>query len=131
MTTVADTCTVEEASQVLAHNGLGQAPVVDGAKVLVGLISRADLMAPERLPGPDCHALVWQTLLMQSVLVVMWSPVPSVALNTDIRRVARVLLDTGLPGLPVVDDDDRVTDFVSRADILRAVVGDPPLDLWV
>jgi CBS domain-containing protein len=30
----------------------------------------------------------------------------------------------------VVDDGGRVTGFVSRTDILRAVVADPPLDLW-
>jgi len=44
--------------------------------------------------------------------------------------VARVLLNTGLPGLPVVDDHGQVTGFISRTDILRAVVTDPPLDLW-
>jgi CBS domain-containing protein len=67
---------------------------------------------------------------MQSVLEVMWTPVPSVAPDTDIRRLARVLLDTGLPGLPVVDDAGQVIGFVSRSDVLRAVVADPPLDLW-
>jgi CBS domain-containing protein len=72
----------------------------------------------------------WQALLAQSVVDVMWTPVPSVAADTDIRRVARVLLDTGLPGLPVVDDGGKVVGFVSRSDILRAVVADPPLDLW-
>jgi CBS domain-containing protein len=41
-----------------------------------------------------------------------------------------VLLDTGLPGLPVVDDDGHVVGFISRTDILHAVVADPPLDLW-
>jgi CBS domain-containing protein len=60
----------------------------------------------------------------------MWTPVPAVAEETDIRRVARVLLDTHLPGLPVVSEDGAVTGFVSRTDILRAVVHDPPLDLW-
>jgi len=60
----------------------------------------------------------------------MWSPIPSASADTDIRRVARVLLDTGLPGLPVVDDAGQVRGFVSRTDILRAVVADPPLDLW-
>jgi len=50
--------------------------------------------------------------------------------ETDIRRVARVLLDIGLPGLPVVNDAGQVIGFVSRSDILRAVVADPPLDLW-
>lgn len=131
VTTIAETATVDEAWQLLAQNHLGQAPVVAATGVLVGLISRADLMAPERLPGPDSHALAWKALLMQSVVDVMWTPVPSVSPDTDIRRVARVLLDTGLPGLPVVDDDGNVTGFVSRSDILRAVVADPPLDLWI
>jgi CBS domain-containing protein len=128
--TVADTSTVEQAWQVLAQNHLGQAPVVDVSGVLTGLITRADLMAPERLPGPDSHALVWRALLMQNVADVMWTPVPSVSIDADIRRVARVLLDSGLPGLPVADDEGRVIGFVSRSDILRAVVADPPLDLW-
>jgi len=60
----------------------------------------------------------------------MWTPVPAVGPDTDLRRVARVLLDTHLPGLPVVNDDGTVIGFVSRTDILRAVVNDPPLDLW-
>jgi len=128
--TLPDAFTVEQAWAMLAKHVLGQAPVVNAQGVLVGLLSRADLMRPERLPGPDSHALVWRTLLMQSVVDVMWTPVPSVAADTDIRRVARVLLDTGLPGLPVVDDAGLVTGFVSRSDILRAVVADPPLDLW-
>ena len=60
----------------------------------------------------------------------MWTPVPAVARDADIRHVARVLLDTHLPGLPVVSEAGRVEGFVSRTDILRAVVRDPPLDLW-
>jgi len=128
--TIADTFTVEQAWQVLAQNRLGQAPVVANGGMLVGLITRADLMHPERMPSPDSHALVWRALLLQSVVDVMWTPVPSVSADTDIRRVARVLLDSGLPGLPVVDEEGRVTGFVSRSDILRAVVADPPLDLW-
>jgi CBS-domain-containing membrane protein len=131
VTTIADTFTVEQAWQVLALQHLGQAPVVNSDGMLVGLLSRADLMRPERLPGPESHALVWRALLMQSVAEIMWTPIPSVAAETDIRRVARVLLDTGLPGLPVVDEHGRVTGFVSRSDILRAVVADPPLDLWI
>jgi len=129
--TVPDSANVGQAWGLLSEHGIGQAPVVSARGVLVGLLSRADLMQPDRLPQPHSHALVWQALLAQSVVDVMWTPVPSVATDTDIRRVARVLLDTGLPGLPVVDDGGKVVGFVSRSDILRAVVADPPLDLWI
>jgi len=127
---VPGSATVLEAWHVLTAKALGQAPVVNIQGQLVGLLTRADLMRPERLPSPDSHALVWRALMQQSVQAIMWTPVPSVAADADIRRVARVLLDTGLPGLPVVDDAGLVIGFISRSDILRAVVADPPLDLW-
>jgi CBS domain-containing protein len=91
---------------------------------------RADLLPPDRLPAPDRHAVAWQALMAQSVSDIMTTPVPSVAPEADIRHVAQVLLDRDLPGLPVVDAEGGVTGFVSRSDILRAVVTDPPLDLW-
>lgn len=128
--TVTDTATVEEAWGLLVKHHIGQAPVVNAVGTLVGLLSRAELLHPDRLPGPQAHPLVWKALLAQSVMEIMWSPVPSVAPHTDIRRMARVLLDTGLPGLPVVDEQGQVQAFVTRTDVLRAVVADPPLDLW-
>ena len=60
----------------------------------------------------------------------MVSPVPTVSPDTELRRVAAVLLDTGLPGLPVTDEVGVLSGFISRTDILRAVAADPPLDLW-
>lgn len=128
--TLPDSASVLQAWHLLAEKEIGQAPVVDANGQLVGLLTRADLLKPERLPSPESHALVWHALLQQSVKDIMWSPVPGVASESDLRRVARVLLDTGLPGLPVVDEHGHVTGFVSRSDILRAVVTDPPLDLW-
>lgn len=128
--TLRDTATVLDAWQTLSTRAVGQAPVVDASGHLVGLLTRADLLKPERLPSPDSHALVWRALMQQSVKAIMWTPVTSVAPDTDIRRVAQVLLDTGLPGLPVVDESGVVAGFISRSDILRAVVTNPPLDLW-
>ncbi len=119
-----------EAWQTLASHGVGQAPVVNERNVLVGLLTRADLLQAERLPSPDTNSLVWRAFLQQGVGDIMLTPVPSAAPDADIRRVARVLLDARLPGLPVVDDGGVVQGFISRSDILRAVVMDPPLDLW-
>ena len=46
------------------------------------------------------------------------------------RRVARALLDSGLPGLPVVTDEGQVSGFVSRTDVLRIALKDAGLDVW-
>lgn len=121
---------VREGWWTLYEHGVGQAPVLNAEGAVVGLLSRAELMQPDRLPQPGGHALVWQALLAQPVSEVMVSPVPCVSPDTDLRRLAQALLDTGLQGLPVVDADGRLLGFVSRSDILKAVVHDPPLDLW-
>lgn len=128
--TVSPDMTVQQAWERLGQLGLGQAPVVSGSGELVGLLTRAELLSLERLPQPDAPALAWRTLLQQSVAAVMISPVPAVSADAELRRVARVLLDTRLPGLPVVSEEGQLTGFVSRSDILQAVVHDPPLDLW-
>ncbi|MDD4942200.1 CBS domain-containing protein [Rhodoferax sp.] len=128
--TLLESASVQEGWQLLAQKSIGQAPVVNLTGQLVGLLTRAELLSPERLPHPEQNAMAWQALLRQPITALMWTPVPSVGPEADLRRVAQVLLDTGLPGLPVVDAQGQVTGFVSRSDILRAVVTDPPLDVW-
>lgn len=120
---------LEQAWQVLATHKIAQAPVLDDQGRVVGLLLRAD-MAPLAL-GPEPGALHAATAMAQrTVAQVMITPVPAVAETTDLRRVAHVLLETGLPGLPVTDDLGHLSGFISRTDILRAVTSNPPLDLW-
>jgi CBS domain-containing protein len=125
-----DSLTLAQAWQVLAQRGVGQAPVQDAAGQLVGLLTRADMMALQLLPDLSLPHAAWTALLQQTVKAVMHTPVPGVAATSDIRHVAQVLLEAGLPGLPVVDEQGRVIGFISRTDILQAVVSEPPLDLW-
>jgi CBS-domain-containing membrane protein len=128
--TVPFDASIAQAWHLLAQHVIGQAPAVDGAGRLVGLLLRADLLQPSLVPGPGADPQAWRVLLAMRVSELMSTPVPSAAGDTDIRRVTEVLLETGLPGLPVVDEHGTVTGFISRSDILRAVVADPPLELW-
>lgn len=128
--TVAHDALLAQGWRLLTDHAVGQAPVVDAAGRLVGLLLRADLLQPGLLPMPGTDPRRWLDLLAQPVAALMRTPVPSVAADTDIRRVTEVLLATGLPGLPVADEQGAVIGFISRSDILRAVVADPPLELW-
>ena len=120
---------VNDAWQTLAEHRIAQAPVVDAQGRVVGLLLRADMAPLDLLPEPGAVKQAID-LARRPVSEVMVSPVPTVDEDTELRRVAGVLLDTGLPGLPVTDEAGRLAGFISRTDILRAVAADPPLDLW-
>jgi CBS domain-containing protein len=120
---------VNNAWQQLAEHGVAQAPVLNPQGRVIGLLLRADMAPLDLLPEPGAIAEAI-ALARRPVREVMLSPVPAVSPDTDLRRVARALLDTGLPGLPVTDATGALIGFVSRSDILEAVAADPPLDLW-
>lgn len=120
---------VNDAWQTLAEHKVAQAPVVDVLGRVIGLLVRADMAPLDLLPEPGAVKQAID-LARRPVADVMVSPVPTVAADTELRRVAAVLLDTGLPGLPVTDEAGVLSGFISRTDILRAVAADPPLDLW-
>lgn len=116
---------VEDAWRQLATRGLGQAPVLDKTLRLVGLVSVQDL-----LTVINVEADTVRDILSRSVADVMTSPVVSADPITDIRRVARVLLDYQLSGVPVINEQEELVGILTRSDILRALVNDPPLSLW-
>ncbi|WP_299020881.1 MULTISPECIES: CBS domain-containing protein [unclassified Tepidimonas] len=128
--TVDESMTVADGWRRLAEQDVGQAPVLDAQGRLVGLFTRGQLLSPERLPRPEDSVLVWRSFLAQPLAAIMITPVPAVTPETPLRRLALALLVTGLPGLPVVSEAGGLIGFVSRSDVLKAVVHDPPLDLW-
>ena len=130
VTSVPDDMPLVDAWQLLADHRVGQAPVLNTQKRLVGLLLQVDMMQGAALPHPGSAPAAWLAFWRQTAGELMWTPVPSVNPDADLRRVAEALLRWHLPGLPVADEAGSVTGFIARSDILRAVVTDPPLDLW-
>lgn len=116
---------VAQAWRILRDRRIHQAPVLDGGARLVGIVSERDLLTAINI---DAGQIVES--LSRRVGDVMTTPVVAAAPVTDIRRIADVMLEHGVDGVPVMGDDGRLVGFVSRGDILRAVVTDPPLSLW-
>lgn len=120
---------IQDAWQALRLAQLSQAPVLNARGQVVGLLRHADMAPAELLPDLDGIKRTFAQA-REPVTKVMLSPAPTVSDDTDLRRVAKALLETGLSGLPVTDEAGMLLGFVARSDILRALVADPPLDLW-
>lgn len=90
-----------KAWKALQSHNIHQAPVLNEAAQLVGMVGD-----------------------------VMRTPVITAVAVTDIRRIAAAVLTHRIDGVPVTGEQGRLVGYLSRSDILRAVVSDPPLSLW-
>lgn len=114
-----------KAWETLQSHRIHQAPVLDDAAQLVGIVSKTDLLTSFNTEtGKIMEALG------RKVEDVMSTPVISVEAVTDIRRIATAMLTHHINGVPVTGELGRLVGYVSRSDVLRAIVKDPPLSLW-
>lgn len=125
VTVLKQTNAVAEAWHILQRRGIHQAPVLDDAHRLVGMVTERDLLTVIDIDGE--HVLA---NLQRRVSDVMSSPVVAALAVTDIRRIAAALLEGGLSAVPIVNESELIIGIVSRTDVLRAVMTDPPLSLW-
>ena len=116
---------VAHAWHALVDNQIHQAPVLDAAGRLVGIVSERNLLTTLNVEAGEVR-----DVLARRVADVMSTPVVAATPVTDIRRIAQVMLDRDVDGVPVVSDAGALLGFISRSDILQAVVTDPPLSIW-
>ena len=123
--TVRATDDVAHAWHVLVDNRIHQAPVLDDSRHLVGIVSERNLLTTLNVEAGEVR-----DVLARRVADVMSTPVVAATPATDIRRIAQVMLERDVDGVPVVNDAGALQGFISRSDILLAVVTDPPLSIW-
>lgn len=123
--TVAAASPVGAAWRVLRDENIRQAPVLDATGTMVGIVTERDLLTAVDLDGDRVIEV-----LTRAVRDVMTSPIVGATPETDIRRIAAVMLDHDVDAVPILGADGRLVGIVARSDILRASVTDPPLSLW-
>jgi len=128
---VMSSSSLRQAMRTMSRAGVAQAPVLGEQGEVRGLVSRGDLTRglAEDLEEM-AEIMVIARRLAAPVDDVMWTPVPVAQSDTPLREAAQLMLDLGLPGLPVGDDNGRLIGFLSRSDLLRGMTHEPPLDLW-
>ncbi len=118
--------------RLLLERGMRSLPVVTGDNRLVGIITdgdllrRADLVARLGLQTELSAAQVQNQIaqLQQSGLTAedIMTPAPvSVPTDETVRAAAKLMADSGLKRLPVVNDQDRLVGWLSRVDLFRTL----------
>lgn len=105
--------------------GIQQMPVLSDQQRLIGMLSVNDLLQYLIIDGNQTHYIRGKRVQdAMSKEVITADPV------SDIRRIAQVMQEYHLNAIPIANDNDALIGIISRGDILRAVMNDPPLNMW-
>lgn len=102
--TVSPTMTIKNLAMTLIKNQISGAPVAGKNGKIVGVVSEADIVAKK---GKDVKAIMTKKII-------------SVAEDTAVEAIARLMTTQKIKRVPVMRGDE-VVGIVSRADIVSAI----------
>lgn len=142
LTAVTPDTLVASVLDILLEASFRALPVTDEQRRLVGIIGTRDLISAGLLPvrrgvfhtarglGSETAETLEGSLTQarqrpQRAAEIMNPQVRSITPDLPLREAARIMLETGLRSLPVVEADGRLVGIVTRADLLQVVVTSP------
>ena len=119
--------TLTEAWALMRQKGFRHIPITSMHGTLVGMVSDRDLLrhVPELITVADTsHAA------QRRVAEIMTARVISATPTTDVRDIARVMLDERIHAIPILDGQRHLIGILSTHDLLRGIANHGPLELW-
>lgn len=119
--------TVGDAWEQMTRERIRHLPVLNAEDRLVGILSDRDLL---RVAGtPDRHPL--RPVRDRPVREIMRTRVVSARPDASIRDLARLMVESRIGCVPIIDDALELVGIVTRGEVLRTLVHDAPMDLWI
>jgi CBS-domain-containing membrane protein len=114
---------IKAAARLLVERAISALPVIDAKGELVGIVSEADLLPLETRPDPLTQATPLAPTAgsaPKTVAQVMTRDVLVVTASSEVSQAARLMLDTGVKRVPVVQGR-RVVGILSRRDLVKVI----------
>lgn len=125
--TLPSDATIVDAWVLMTRRSFRHLPISSVHGTLVGMVSDRDLIRH----SPDLVIAGIQSTAARRRLAEIMSPrVLSATPTTDIREIARVMMDERVGALPILDIDRRPVGIISKQDLLRGLANHGPLELW-
>jgi len=106
-------------------------PVVTERGKIYGIISDRDLLRYAATTGKIPPYADYMPEASISIESMTKTRVITSSQETEIREIARMLFEQRVGAMPVVSDTGIVEGIITRSDILRTLVNNAPLELWV
>jgi CBS domain-containing protein len=136
--TIKKEASIGELSELLVKNKISGVPVVDDEGRITGIVTEADIIVKDtELHFPRYFKLLDAIIYLESlnkfkaslqkhiatsVEDIMTAKVKTIRADTPVNEIAELMLDLKVNRLPVVDDNNKVTGIVTRADIVKSMI---------
>lgn len=119
--------TLAEAWAIMTRRSFRHLPIVSLHGALVGMVSDRDLI--RHVPELVTNGVATQAA-GRKLAEIMSPRVFSATPTTDIRDIARVMMEERVGALPILDSERRPIGIISKQDLLRGLANHGPLELW-
>jgi len=116
---------VNDAWKEFMNRKVRHMPVLSSDNKIIGIISDRDIL--KKIIISDGKI---ETAENAAVKDIMSTDVIATNPLTDIRRIAKAMLDNHISAMPVVNEDGSMAGIITRSDILYAIIHQPELKLW-
>jgi signal-transduction protein with cAMP-binding, CBS, and nucleotidyltransferase domain len=107
---------ISEIALALKDKKIGAVPIVNEDNKLLGIVSERDIVAKLVVEAKDAD--------LTTAKEIMTSKIITAKLNDDINYTIDVMKNNNIRHMPVLDENNRLTDFFSIRDFLRAEMQD-------
>jgi len=121
-----DNKTIIECFEMMQEHEVQQLLIqADNLNHLKGMVTKHDI-----LNYAMDHTEETKTIFATPISQIVKSKIITTDPISDIRRVAKVMIDFNLNAIPVVDGEENILGVVTRHDIVKAVSNIPHLQIW-
>jgi CBS domain-containing protein len=103
---------ISEIALALKERSIGAVPIVDNANKLVGIVSERDIVTKLVVEAKDAD--------LTTAKEIMTSEIIAAKLNDSIDSIIAIMKNKNIRHMPVVNEENILTDFFSIRDFLRA-----------
>lgn len=122
---------IADAWKLFRERRFRHVPVVTEQGKIFGIISDRDLLRYAATTGKVPPYSEFTPEASMSIEPLTKTRVITSSQDTEIRQIARMLFEQRVGAMPVVSDTGVVEGIITRSDILRTLVNNAPLELWV
>jgi acetoin utilization protein AcuB len=118
--TITPQASLDDTWQLMSEEKISRLPVVDKKGKMVGIITEKQIM--RYTPSLATTLDVWEikgAMSRMTVDKVMATEVITITADTPIEEAARIMIDNGISGIPVVENDQLVG-MIAETDLFKA-----------